>query len=134
MPRLRIRFSLFKACLAVSAQPGVMAAGAPQAAANGASQPGGTTGTVGASQPGGSPWQGSVFLRRTLPQHQDRLRRENPQLHLVTTAREAMDTECALQNYLPLPVEAFVDFDILRALGSIGGAGQPAETSVEGLH
>ena len=121
MPRLHIRFSLFKVCLAVFAQPGVMAAGAPQAAANGA------------SQPGGSPWQGSVFLSQTLPLNFERLRRECPHLHLATSVGQAVDMAHGFQEYLPLPVEALVDFDILEALDCIGGAGQPAETSVEAV-
>ena len=117
-----------------SSRPGVMAAGPPQAAAKAAAAPAvQPTGTVGASQPGGSPWEGSVFLTQTLRHNQERLRRECPQLRLATTPREAIDKAYSLADYLPLPVEAFVDFDILSALGATGGAGQPAHNSVEAV-
>ena len=132
-------------------------AGAPQAAAKaaaapavqatgtgGASQPGGSpqlhlvvavraTDTGGASQPGGSPWEGSVFLTQTLRQNQEKLLRDCPQLHLATTSRDAIDKAYSLADYLPLPVQAFVDFDILPTLGATGGAGQPAESAVEAV-
>ena len=98
---------------------------------------------LGASQPGGSPWQGSVFLNHTLPQNFERLRRERPHLHLATTVGQAVDMAYGFQNYLPLPVEALVDFDILEALDCIGGGrrggewrdcrGLPAATSVEAV-
>ena len=115
-------------------QPGEQHAGAPQAAAKAAAAPAvQATGTGGASQPAGSPWKGSVFLTRTLRQNQETLRRDCPQLHLATTPREAMDKAYSLADYLPLPVQAFVDFDILPALGATGGAGQPAERAVEAV-
>ena len=102
-----------------------MAAGAPQAAAKAAAALAvQLTGTVGASQPGGSPWEGSVFLTRTLRQNQETLRRECPQLHLATTPREAIDKAYSLVDYLPLPVQVFVDFDILPAFGAPGDAVQ----------
>ena len=109
-------------------------AGAPQAAAKAAAAPAvQATGTGGASQPGGSPWEGSVFLTRTLRQNQETLRRDCPQLHLATTPREAIDKAYSLADYLPLPVQAFVDFHILPTLGATGGAGQPAEGAVEAV-
>ena len=133
-----------------SPQPGGQDAGAPQAAAkagrwsssrwsrgrrsSSAAAPAvQATGTGGASQPGGSPWEGSVFLTQTLRQNQETLRRDCPQLHLATTPREAIDKANSLADYLPLPVEAFVDFDILPALRATGGAGQPAERAVEAV-
>ena len=99
------------------------AAAAAKAAAARAVQ---STGTVGASQPGARPWEGSVFLTQILQQNQERLYTECPQLHLATTPREAIDKAYSLADYLPLPVQAFVDFDILQALGATGGARQPA--------
>ena len=117
-----------------ASHPGVMAAGAPQAVAKAAAAPADQpTGTVGASQPGENPWEGSVFLTKTLRQNQETLRRECPHLHLATTPREAIDKAYSLAYYLPLPVQAFVNFDILPALGATGGAGQPAEKSVEAV-
>ena len=107
---------------------------APQAAAKAAAAPAvQAIGTGGASQPGGSPWEASVFLTRTLRQNQETLRRDCPQLHLATTPREAIDKAYSLADYLPLPVQAFVDFDILPTLGATGGAGQPAEGAVEAV-
>ena len=53
-----------------------------------------------------------------MPQNQDRLRSDNLQHQRATTAREAIDMAYALQNYLPLHVDAFVNFDFLRALGA----------------
>ena len=109
-------------------------AGAPQAAAKAAAAPAvQATGTGGASQPGGSPWEGSVFLTQTLRQNQEKLLRDCPQLHLATTSRDAIDKAYSLADYLPLPVQAFVDFDILPTLGATGGAGQPAESAVEAV-
>ena len=115
-------------------QPGGQDAGAPQAAAKAAAAPAvQATGTGGASQPGGSPWEESVFLTRTLRQNQETLRGDCPQLHLATTPRDAIDKAYSLAKYLPLPVQAFVDFDILAALGATGGVGQPAERKVEAV-
>ena len=91
------------------------------------------TGTGGASQPGGNPWEGSVFLTRTLWRNQETLRRDHPQLHLAKTSREAIDKAYLLADYLPLPVQAFVNVDIVETLGAIGGADQPAEQEVEAV-
>ena len=92
--------------------PGVLAAAAP------AVQP---TGTVGALQPGGNSWEASVFLNQTLRQNQETLRRECPQLQLAKTPREAIDKAYSLADYLPLPIQAFVDSDIARVLDAASG-------------
>ena len=102
-----------------------------------------STAMLGASQPGGSPWQGNVFLNHTLPQNFERLRRECPHLHLATSVGQAVDMAHGFQEYLPLPVEALVNFNILEALDCIGGGrrggewrdcrGLPAATSVEAV-
>ena len=123
-------------------------AGAPQTGGPGAPHPGGQgapscthpgviavqpIGTVSASQPGGSPWEGSLFLTQTLRQNHESLRQNQETLHLAKTPREAIDKAYALADYLPLPVQAFVNFNILLALDATGGAGQPAEESVEAV-
>ena len=70
------------------------------------------TRTVGALQPGVNPWQGCVFLTETLRQNQETLRRECPQLRFATGPREAMDKAYSLGDYLPLPIQAFVNSDV----------------------
>ena len=111
-----------------------MASGAAQAAAKAAAAPAvHSTAMLGASQPGGRPWQGSVFLTQTLRQNQEKLRREREQVPLASTPREAIDRAYELQDYLPLPVQAFAYLDILPTLGATGGAGQPAWSSVEAV-
>jgi hypothetical protein len=84
---------------------------------------------VGASQPGGSPWERSVFLTHVLPENQMTLSKKFPQLDLAKTPREAIDKAYSLKDYLPLPVQAFVDFDILPALGATS-AGESVEAVV----
>ena len=74
------------------------------------------TRTVGALQPGVNPWQGCVFLTETLRQNQETLRRECPQLRFATGPREAIDIAYWLGDYLPLPIQAFVNSDIVRKL------------------
>jgi len=87
----------------------------------------------GAPQPGGNPWQGSFFLTRILQQNWDTLRRECPHLWLATTPRGAIDKAYWLQDYLPLPVQAFVDCDLVAALCDTSGAGQVAQRTVHAV-
>ena len=72
------------------------------------------TRTVGALQPGENPWEGCFFLSETLRQNQETLRRECPQLRFATSLREAMDKAYSLGDYLPLPIQAFVNYDIVH--------------------
>ena len=74
------------------------------------------TRTVGALQPGENPWEGCFFLSETLRHNQRKLREECPQLRFATTAREAMETAYMLEKYLPLPIDAFVNSNIVRTL------------------
>ena len=112
--------------------PGVVSqsgdAGVPQPGADGSGA--GASSSAGAPQSGGTPWQGSVFLTQLLVQNVEKLRRECPQLALASNLREAINKAYFLQDYLPLPVEAFVDFDILRALRTTGDADQLADAVV----
>ena len=121
-----------EARIAGARHTGVMASETPEPTAEAAQ----STAIVGACQPGGSPWQGCVFLTQTLQQNQKTLRRERPQLLMASTPREAIDRAYELQDYLPLPVEAFACLcpqAIIPALGAIGGARQPAWSSVEAV-
>ena len=71
------------------------------------------------------------------------LRRECPHFQPATSVGQAMDMAHGFQQYLPLPVEALVNFNILEALDCIGGGrrggewrdcrGLPAATSVEAV-
>ena len=77
-------------------------------------------GTAGASQPGGSPWEGSVFLTRTLRQNQQTLRRDCPQLHLARTPQEAIDQ--ANSHARQDPVEDFYQLPpVTRQIGGSTG-------------
>ena len=92
------------------------------------------TAFVGALQPGGNSWETCVFLRQTLRDNQARLRRECPQLHLATTPREAMNKAYALAEYLPLPIQAFVNLTLLSGLvRALDGVGDVLAVSAEGV-
>ena len=100
---------------AAPAAPGTTAPAAAPAAAPagpGASQPG-------LSSPDGlqlavivSAWQDSEFLLATLPRQQAEFEASGHPFNVATNPREAMDLAYELEQHLPLPASAFVNFDL----------------------
>ena len=78
----------------------------------------------GASQPGSSSfdglqlalvvssWEDSVFLQATLPRQQAGFATSSQVFRAATSPREAMDLAYVLEQHLPLPASALIDFDL----------------------